>query len=446
MREVTHRIGIIGFGGFGRFLAKAWSGVEGVRLTAIADVNPDARQEGISQFADWRRLLDSVKVDVVSIVTPPATHPEIAAEALRRGVHVLVEKPIAVSVADAQQVLTAERDSPATATVDFMLRYNPIIECVHGWCREKTFGALQRIIVENYAQDESLTADHWFWDTDISGGILIEHAVHFIDIVNGCTSSPVARVDGRSWRRSDGRVDRMSVEAAYEDGLVAAQYHAFNRLEPFERTSIRFVFDGRPVRCGRLDSDGGARHCPARPGQSGRACRPPRLVRHLRAAAQRTSIRSSGRRGRAARGRPDRRSIVRPPGNERGSLSGCPSQVDDRFHPESRRSDAIDAGDAGRRIEEPGDCVCRNRCWTPRCKQHRSRESGIWHLGTPADPGGIDVGSNTSYQVTIAQKHTECDLYDIFLSLILVILLIDKLIAHSTRVVVNGDIWGCLRG
>jgi predicted dehydrogenase len=244
MCEVTHRIGIIGFGGFGRFLAKAWSGVEGVRLTAIADVNPDARQEGISQFADWRRLLDSVKVDVVSIVTPPATHPEIAAEALRRGVHVLVEKPIAVSVADAQQVLTAERDSPATATVDFMLRYNPIIECVHGWCREKTFGALQRIIVENYAQDESLTADHWFWGSDISGGILIEHAVHFIDIVNGCTSSPVARVDGRSWRRSDGRVDRMSVEAAYEDGLVAAQYHAFNRLEPFERTSLRFVFDG----------------------------------------------------------------------------------------------------------------------------------------------------------------------------------------------------------
>ncbi|MGA7305673.1 MAG: Gfo/Idh/MocA family oxidoreductase, partial [Rhodothermales bacterium] len=244
---VTHRIGIIGFGGFGRFLAKAWSGVEGVRLTAIADVNPDARQEGIAQFADWRRLLDSGEVDVVSVVTPPATHPEIAAEALRRGVHVLVEKPIAVSVADAQQVLTADRDSSATATVDFMLRYNPIIECVHGWCREKTFGALQRVVVENYAQDESLTADHWFWNPDISGGILIEHAVHFIDVVNGCTSSPVDRVDGRSWRRVDGRVDRMALEARYDDGLVAAQYHAFNRLEPFERTSLRFVFDGAQI-------------------------------------------------------------------------------------------------------------------------------------------------------------------------------------------------------
>lgn len=247
MREATRRVGIIGYGGFGRFLARAWSGVEGVRLTAVADINPEARREGMAHFADWRDLLDSGEVDVVSVVTPPSTHVEIAQAALERGVHVLLEKPIAVSVDDARRLIEVEQNAHAGATVDFMLRYNPIVECVQSWSRERTFGALQRVVVENYAQDESLTADHWFWDPAVSGGILIEHAVHFIDVVNGCASTPVVHVNGRAWRRSDGRVDRMALEAVYEDGLVGAQYHAFNRLEPFERTSLRFVFAGAQV-------------------------------------------------------------------------------------------------------------------------------------------------------------------------------------------------------
>lgn len=247
MREINHRIGIIGFGGFGKFLARAWSGLAGVDVTAIADVRRVSAAADITSFGTWQELLDSNLVDVVSVVTPPATHAEIAIAALERGIHVLVEKPIAVSVDEALRLVEVEKEAPAIATVDFMLRYNPIVECVHDWCREGSFGPLQRVVVENYAQDESLTADHWFWDPEISGGILIEHAVHFIDIVNGCTSSQVARVDGRSWRRSDGRVDRMALEAIYEDGLVAAQYHAFNRLEPFERTSLRFVFAGAQV-------------------------------------------------------------------------------------------------------------------------------------------------------------------------------------------------------
>jgi len=247
MPDTTHNIGIIGYGGFGRFLHRAWSGLAGVDVTAVADVHPVSTPREIAYFSGWRELLDSELVDVVSVVTPPNTHTEIAVAALERGIHVLVEKPISVTADNARRLVEAERQSTATATVDFMLRYNPIVERMQAWSRTRPFGALQRVVIENYAQDESLTADHWFWDPKVSGGILIEHAVHFIDVVNGCTTAPVKEITSRAWCREDGREDRVAIDVSYEDGLFASQYHAFNRINAFERTSLRFVFAGAQV-------------------------------------------------------------------------------------------------------------------------------------------------------------------------------------------------------
>jgi predicted dehydrogenase len=186
-------------------------------------------------------------VDIVSVATPPSSHAEIAIAALKHGVHVLIEKPIATAVADAQAILDAQDESSAVATVNFMLRFNPIIAAIHGWCRSGVFGALQRVVVENYAQDETLGPNHWFWDNVVSGGILVEHGVHFFDIVNGCTTARVSRVTHRSWSRHPKMEDRVFALVEYDDGLVASHYHAFNRIDEFERTSIRFVFDAAQV-------------------------------------------------------------------------------------------------------------------------------------------------------------------------------------------------------
>jgi predicted dehydrogenase len=99
------------------------------------------------------------------------------------------------------------------------------------------------VVVENYAQDETLPPEHWFWNPALSGGILVEHAVHFIDIVQSCVTTPAQRVDGIGLQRNTNQTDRMMATVVYEDGLVATHYHAFTRPSVFERTSMRFVFD-----------------------------------------------------------------------------------------------------------------------------------------------------------------------------------------------------------
>lgn len=236
-------LAIIGYGAFGRFLHGAWRDLEGVRVTAVADENPARDPGGVRFYRDWRRLLADPAVDIISVATPPSTHAEIACEAMLAGKHVLVEKPLATSLADADRVLDVQSRTGLVATVDFMLRFNPIVEALHSWCRDGSFGQLRRVVVENYAQDETLGPNHWFWNSDVSGGILIEHAVHFLDIVNGCTSASVEQVEGLSISRNERLQDRMMATVAYADGLVATHFHAFNRPTFFEHTSMRFVFD-----------------------------------------------------------------------------------------------------------------------------------------------------------------------------------------------------------
>ncbi len=264
-------IGIIGYGGFGQFLHQCWAGMEEVEVRAVADADSELgtavatnargfvetnaalaagpawshrdRKREVTFYGDWRELLDNRDVDIISIATPPFTHADLACGAMRAGKHVLIEKPLATTRDDALRIRAVADETHRIAAVDYMLRFNPIVEAIQSWARDGAFGVLRRVVAENYAQDESLSRDHWFWDRAKSGGILVEHAVHFIDVVNGCTDAEPVFVDGLMLDRGDGRIDRMGLTAIYDDGLVTQQYHAFSRPGFFEETGMRFVFD-----------------------------------------------------------------------------------------------------------------------------------------------------------------------------------------------------------
>ena len=98
-------------------------------------------------------------------------------------------------------------------------------------------------MIENHAQDETISAGHWFWDTTQSGGILVEHAVHFFDLIESFTSTQPVKIDTCSHCRSLGVQDRMLATVCYDDGLMVTQYHAFSRPKFFERATMRLWFD-----------------------------------------------------------------------------------------------------------------------------------------------------------------------------------------------------------
>jgi predicted dehydrogenase len=241
------RVGLVGYGGFGRFLEAAWNALDGVEVAAVADPvqGPDARPT----YRDWRDLVARDDLDLVAVATPPATHAEIGVAALEAGRHLLVEKPVALTLADADRLIRARDASDRVAAVDFLLRFNPIVEALTAWARERPFGPLTRLVVENEAQGETMAPEHWFWDPAQSGGLLVEHAVHFLDLAAACSGAPPVRVEGWARRHADGRADRMMALVEHADGLLATHYHAFTRPAAFERTTLRFTFEAAEVEC-----------------------------------------------------------------------------------------------------------------------------------------------------------------------------------------------------
>ena len=239
-----YKLGIIGFGGFGKFLYQAWSTLDTIEIVAVADlIHQDSIDTKIKFYAKWEELLANDDIEIVSIATPPSTHAEIACAAMKSGKNVIIEKPLALSVKDAHKIISTRDETNVQATVDYMLRFNPIVEVLAGWKEKNPFGKLNRVAVENYAQDESLPQDHWFWDKSLSGGILVEHGVHFFDLINFISGSKVNKVQGWQSERNEHMVDKVFANVEYENGLLASFYHSFSRPGIFEDTSIRLSYD-----------------------------------------------------------------------------------------------------------------------------------------------------------------------------------------------------------
>ncbi|MBK9565187.1 MAG: Gfo/Idh/MocA family oxidoreductase [Saprospiraceae bacterium] len=103
-------IGIIGFGGFGKFLFNAWNQLDNVQVTSIADINAAAITgiENVAFFIDWKDMILSENIDLIAIVTEPSTHQVIANACMRAGKHVLIEKPLAINTSDARAIIKQE--------------------------------------------------------------------------------------------------------------------------------------------------------------------------------------------------------------------------------------------------------------------------------------------------------------------------------------------------
>lgn len=120
------RAGVVGAGFFGRLHAQKLAAIPGVTLAAIADPHGPAASEAAAKFgcaavASWRDLIG--KVDVVSVASPASTHAEAAIGLLGAGVHVLVEKPIATSLAGADAMLYMAREHKRVLTAGHQERY-----------------------------------------------------------------------------------------------------------------------------------------------------------------------------------------------------------------------------------------------------------------------------------------------------------------------------------
>ncbi|MGH8892864.1 MAG: Gfo/Idh/MocA family protein, partial [Actinomycetes bacterium] len=236
-------LGVVGAGRFAAFLARAVADLPGLRVRAVADPDRDraetlATEHDATANADWRALLADDRVDVVAVVTPPQRHAEVTLAALAAGRHVLCEKPLATDIAAGHAVATAAEASGQVLVVDHVLRYNPLLQALVR-LQAELLGPVQRFSFENDASDEDLPLEHWFWDAAVSGGIFVEHGVHFFDAARALLGSDPLTVRATAVARPGGPVDMVSADVVHPGGVLASHFHSFTHAHRAERQLMR---------------------------------------------------------------------------------------------------------------------------------------------------------------------------------------------------------------
>ncbi len=181
------KFGLIGCGRIAPRHAQSIRELPGAALVAVADIKASrvqrfAADHGAEAYSDYRRLLDRPDVAVVSICTPSGMHAEMAVAALQAGKHVIVEKPIALSLADADRMIAAARSAGRKLCVVLQNRYNPPMQDLR---RAVDEGKLGRLLLGNatvrWYRPQEYYEDDWHGTWAMDGGALMNQSVHHID-------------------------------------------------------------------------------------------------------------------------------------------------------------------------------------------------------------------------------------------------------------------------
>jgi predicted dehydrogenase len=178
--------------------------MENACLTAVCDIVPEVCREKSEQyevpgFVDHTELLDSGLVDAVIVATPHYFHPPIAIDAFSRGLHVLSEKPIAVTVSAADEMIAAAKSSGLKFAVMYQMRTEPVYIAARRIIESGALGELYRtcMVMGWYRSQAYYDSGGWraTW-TGEGGGVLINQAPHLLDIYAWLAGLP-AEVHGQ---------------------------------------------------------------------------------------------------------------------------------------------------------------------------------------------------------------------------------------------------------
>ncbi len=191
---------LVGCGAIAPIHGEALKQCDQANLVTVMDLDQDkavhmAAQYGVTYETDYQRLLKRDDVQVIHICTPHYTHAALSLEALRAGKHVVLEKPVALNVAEAQELQQTADQLGLQIGVVYQNRYNPSSLMMKQYVDEQKLGAFQGLrAIMSWKRDASYYATAAWrgkWDTE-GGGLLINQAIHTIDLMQWLGGAPIA--------------------------------------------------------------------------------------------------------------------------------------------------------------------------------------------------------------------------------------------------------------
>src|SRR6201990_2150040 len=231
------RVGVVGVGVMGSNHARVFAGLPGTELVGVAD--PDQKQAdfvartlGCAAVSDIGALLD-LNVDAVTVAAPTHLHRDISLACISRGVHVMVEKPIASSVEEGHEIIQAARRAGLTLMVGHVERFNPAVEAIKDAIRNEDILSIAITRVGPFPPRMS------------NVGVVIDLAVHDIDLIRWFTESEIAEIQPQLSSAVAEREDIALLQFRTTSGVLA--HINTNWLTPFKARNVTVATRGKYI-------------------------------------------------------------------------------------------------------------------------------------------------------------------------------------------------------
>jgi len=204
------RLAVVGAGHLGRIHARIASGLDEVQLVGVVDPVAENRalvasETGAPAFREIHELFGLA--DAAVVATPTTTHPAVAKSLLQGGLHLLVEKPLTTTAAEADELVALAKRQQLTLQVGHVERFNPALTAVQGKLRDPKYIEARRC------------SGYTFRSTDI--GVVLDLMIHDIDVVLSLVQSSVVRVDALGISVLGDHEDMVNARLHFASGCVA---------------------------------------------------------------------------------------------------------------------------------------------------------------------------------------------------------------------------------
>lgn len=238
-------VGVVGAGNFtGQVLLPALAAT-GARLHTIASNSGVTGTHHGKKFrfehstTDTEAMLANPEINTLFITTRHGSHARLVAQGLRAGKHVFVEKPLALSPEQLEDVRQAGEDAPGMLMVGFNRRFAPLVQDMHRG-RSSLSGPVAMTMLVNAGE---IPLSSWVHDPDQGGGRLVGEACHFVDLLRFLAGSPIASIQSDRMQAAGG--DTASISISFEDGSVGAVQYFANGHKSLPKERLELFGDGK---------------------------------------------------------------------------------------------------------------------------------------------------------------------------------------------------------
>jgi UDP-N-acetylglucosamine 3-dehydrogenase len=239
------RVAVIGAGNMGRNHLRNYYMLPDTELVGLADINPLTKELAdeykTQHYIDYKTLFDELKPDAVSIVVPTPFHAAVAAEAMNRGIHVLVEKPITSTVQEADELIALAKKKGVVFTVGHIEHYNPLITTLKKLLDDGLVGDITSVVCKRVGG---------FPAAEPKTDVIIDLAVHDIDIISHLLGSQPKQIYSHASRTHHSReVDSAEILLDYGNasGFVQANWLTPVKIRTIAVTGSRGYIEGNYI-------------------------------------------------------------------------------------------------------------------------------------------------------------------------------------------------------